>query len=101
MSSSSSLSDVRSYIESCKTWILDTPSKVDNEEYEGVRQKISANIAYPNICNNGSVAHDIYDLSMFKCFTCSAVRVVRQGQIVIANPFTRSQCIVICAECAQ
>lgn len=91
-------SQMRSYIDACKVWLLALPKEDDDTEITP-HQKPPAAVTACEHHNNGMLRENIYECNIFKCFTCNTECEVANGRIVVANPFTRSQCLMLCANC--
>lgn len=94
-------SQIRTYIDSCKDWLL-TQSKEEHKDDEDVpTQSTPTPLVGQKIGNLGIVREHIYAQNVFDCFLCNASTEVRHGRVVNANPFTRSQSMLLCTDCAS
>lgn len=87
------------YIETCKDWLL-ALSEDDEEEEEDIPTQVipfSKRVVYSD--NIGLLREQVFENNMFSCFICKTENVVAQGRIVVANPFTISQCMLLCKSC--
>lgn len=93
-------SQIRTYIDSCKDWLLAPPS-TDAEDDEMPRHTAPINLPKQRIGNIGVAREDIHADHTFECFVCGASSSVADGRIVNANPFTRSQSMLACTGCTE
>lgn len=92
------LSQVRTYIESCKDWLMELP--VNNEdEVDGIVSELHLDVPAGRHDNNGLVREQIIPGNSFECYVCNCGSRVGDGHIVVANPFTRAQCLLLCRGC--
>lgn len=91
-------SQIHSYIESCKEWLLSIAE--NEEEHEVGRQHLPMSVNPQSVRNIGVVRDLIYDENVFDCFLCKKKTLIAAGRIINANPFTRSQHMLTCADCA-
>lgn len=94
-------SQIRTYIESCKDWLLAPPENDADDEVELSRQPAPIVLTKQKIGNIGIARDDIHADHTFECFVCSASCTVSGGRIINANPFTRSQSMLACNSCAD
>jgi hypothetical protein len=92
------LSQVRTYIESCKDWLMELPVN-DEDEADGVVSKLHLDVPAGRHDNNGLVREQIIPGNFFECYICNCASRVGDGHIVVANPFTRAQCLLLCRGC--
>ena len=90
-------SQTRAYIDSCKEWLLAMPN--DDDDTDVTPQEPPTLVAAGEHHNNGLLREGIHECNVFKCFICKDVCSVTKGRVVIANPFTRAQCLLFCSEC--
>lgn len=93
-------SQIRSYIDSCKDWLL-APPDTDVEDDEIPKQSLPTLLPKQKIGNIGITRDDIHLDHTFDCFICEASCSVSDGRIINANPFTRSQSMLACAACTD
>lgn len=100
------LSQVRSYVESCKDWLMALPKESDTTEDKddvdiGVVRDSDFDIAPAFYDNTGLVQEQIVFANKFYCFVCNASSSITETNIVTANPFSRAQCLLFCQECLK
>ena len=92
-------SQTRAYIDACKEWLLALPEEEDDPEINPP-QDLPIAVDACEHHNNGMLRESICARNTFKCFICSVACEVPRGRVVAANPFTRSQCVLLCDGCA-
>lgn len=90
-------SQIRTYIDSCKDFLLST--EAENIEQEFKKQEFPCAVPSKMIDNIGVIKAHADFRNSFECFICRAVTLVGEGNIVNANPFTRSYCMLLCNSC--
>lgn len=94
-------SQIRNYIESCKDWLLTPPDEdKDHDASEISKQPMPVSVTPQKIGNIGIVREFINANNIFECFICGETTSVQHGRVMIANPFTRSQSMLVCSECS-
>ena len=91
-------SQTRAYIDACKEWLLAIPEDEDDTEVKP-HQDLPIAVEPCRHDNNGMVRENICGCNVFKCFMCNSEQAVVDGRLVVANPFTRSQCMLLCSNC--
>lgn len=92
-------SQTRAYIDSCKEWLLALPDEEEDEMEISTHEQMPLVVDPCEHHNNGMLRENIFVCNTFRCFMCKASCEVSKGRSVVANPFTRSQCIMLCNEC--
>ena len=90
-------SHIRAYMDACKEWLLSTEEEEAVEDDLGVQASPVVVDGQKN-ANIGLLAH-VPTLNVFACFLCEAETRLVDGQIVTANPFTRSSNMLLCNAC--
>ena len=94
-----SASQVRTYIDACKDWILATDSDTPVEEAEKLTQPIPLGVNRQLSENLGAIRQHIYQTNHFSCFLCTTDTAIDKGRIVNANAFARANCMLLCTAC--
>ena len=95
-------SQLRSYIESCKEWILAFDPNDSGEEVEVAgSQPIDAPVQSQKMASIGVTREDIHRENVFDCFICAENCAVIDSHVATANPFTRAQVVMLCKKCAS
>lgn len=90
-------SQVKSYFDACKDFLLSTENEETEEEFG--RSTIPHYMTSKKIGNIG-IQKVLADANnTFDCFICNKTTRVGNGNVVTANPFTRSYCMLLCAPC--
>jgi hypothetical protein len=92
-------SQTRAYIDSCKEWLIALPSDDEDEDGDINTQDPPQATVSCTHTNNGILREQIYMCNTIECFLCKRSVDVANGRIIIANPFTRAQCILCCQQC--
>lgn len=92
-------SKLREYIDACKEWLLKPP--VEAETCEKVSRPWVENMRPSAVGNIGLVADEFGPANHAPCFVCGTESSLATGKLVVANPFTRAQCMVLCAACSR
>lgn len=92
-------SQTRTYIDACKEWLLALPTEEDDETEINREQELPIPVETCEHRNTGMMRESIYACNTFRCFICKRGCEVLRGRLVVANPFTRSQCILLCDAC--
>lgn len=93
-------SQIRNHIDKCKDWLLSSDTGVEDDVEVFVRP-IHVDLQPQMMDNIGLVQNDIATMNTFACFICNTMTLVRDGNEVIANPFTRSHTMMLCGRCRQ
>lgn len=94
-------SQIRCYIESCKEWLLSQLVE-DGECEENISKQLPPlDLTNAKIGNIGLVTENIQTQHVFDCFFCEKTCRVPDGHVVNANPFTRSQSMLVCGNCVH
>ena len=92
-------SQMKHYIEACKDWLLALSDAENDDEEEFPTQPLPFITEEIQSDNIGLIREQIYETNVFSCFLCKRKETVSQGRIVVANPFTISQCMLVCNSC--
>ena len=93
-------SHIRAYIESCKDWLLAQPDEYEDVDDKMAKQAAPVILDSQKIGNIGIPRNSIHQDNVFECFVCGEHSRVQSGRVMNANPFTRSQSMLLCTACA-
>lgn len=93
----SSSTSIRKYLDLCRDWYIS-----NDNEIESVPQycNISPNLNAVRETSLGLFDTDIRNVNEFNCYSCSSFVSGENAKIALANPFTRAQFMILCAECS-
>jgi hypothetical protein len=89
---------LRKYIDQCSDWMVEPVNTSDNS---AIPVLASSHLLGSTDCDNiGLVEGELQHSKRFRCFTCDAqVCLGERGRVVVANPFTRAQFMLLCDSC--
>ena len=90
-----SSSCVQKYIGICEQWLIEhEPTPNNTRSFINVTPELTN---YSTCI--GMYETDIRHINKFKCAICETYSDMNNGKCVVANPFTRAQYMVLCADC--
>ena len=96
--SSSSVINVQKYIDACQNWLVTPPVKDVNDHPSFFYNK-KVDFTYDPSTYVGMNDLEIRHLNNFDCFVCRNRFQIENGKTLVANPFTRSQYMLLCYDC--
>ena len=97
------LAQMRSHIENCKEWLTCAADEIDEIH---IPQSVAAvqllgDTATPTNENIGVRQEDVAPFGVFACFLCKETTPIENKQMIVANPFTHAQCVLLCQSCGS
>lgn len=97
---SHSATNVRKYLDACQTWLIAPDNTQESTHMQFFNMR--SNFAKGAQMTFGMYDTDIKSVQQFKCSVCTRdANMETDGKCMVANPFTRAEFMLLCADCHQ